>query len=363
LIEIRPLQQGDLPQVAGLLELVYRSGTRTPSPGFVRYLGRLFLAHPWVDHEIPSLVAIGTDGRVLGFLGSHVRRFQLDDKPIRVSVGGQLATDPEHRGGPVGLSLMQHHLHGVQEISVTDSASEPVRLMWERLGGETSHLGHIGWLRIFRPMAFATRFGLARRPSAAMRTIGALSGPVDHLTTWVARAQFGTTAPEVQAEPLTPRLLLEHLPAVTHGLRLRPDYDEPFLRWLFQELTEVRIRGRPVAQLVRDRRQRVLGWYIYYLQPGGISQVLQVAGAERNLPSVLDHLFHHARTKGAAALQGRMEPALIEPLSMRHCVVHISGFRVLLHSRSVQALDAINTGRALFSRLDGDWWIRLRGAG
>ena len=38
---IRPLQKGDLPEVAALFELVMRSGSRRPPPHLADYFGRI----------------------------------------------------------------------------------------------------------------------------------------------------------------------------------------------------------------------------------------------------------------------------------------------------------------------------------
>jgi hypothetical protein len=86
-------------------------------------------------------------------------------------------------------------------------------------------------------------------------------------------------------------------------LALHPDYDEPFLEWLFGELVLVEWRGRLVAQLVEAPSGRPLGWYLYYLRPGGRSEVLQVAGDEGDVGRVLDHLLDHAYTHGSGSIR------------------------------------------------------------
>src|SRR5207247_8713019 len=53
---IRPLDRGDLDAVAGLYELVVRSGTVAPAPGLAEQFARTVLDHPWADDDLPSLV-------------------------------------------------------------------------------------------------------------------------------------------------------------------------------------------------------------------------------------------------------------------------------------------------------------------
>jgi hypothetical protein len=355
---IRPLRRDDLPQVASLIELVYRSGSRVPPPGLVSHLEKILLNHPWADAELPSLVYVDRDGAVKGFLGLHVRRMMFDGRPIRVACGGQLATEPAVRGQAAGALLVREYLRGPQDLSLTDSASEIVQQMWERFGGETVHLQCIGWVRLFRPWRFASEF-LFRERKALKQAGRAVSSVLDPATSMAAGSYVSVRRPDVSATQLTPRDLAATLPKLADRVRLRPDYDEEFLAWLFQRLAEVTSRGTPVGFVVRDGAGRELGWYMYFLQVGGISRVLGIAANARSVGSVLDHLLHHAQSSGSAGLQGRLEPELVEPLSRRRCLFHSSGYRVLIHSSRPEILCAIQSGAALLTRLDGDYWMGI----
>jgi hypothetical protein len=108
---------------------------------------------------------------------------------------------------------------------------------------------------------------------------------------------------------------------------------------------------------VRARNGSVHGWYVYYLPPGGIAQVIQVVADEREVGDVLDHLLHDARSRGASGIQGRVEAHLRAPLSRRRAAFHASGFLALLHSRDAGILHAIQSGWALLTRLEGEWWM------
>jgi hypothetical protein len=144
---------------------------------------------------------------------------------------------------------------------------------------------------------------------------------------------------------------------VAASVRLYPDYDTAFLRWLFREMALTTTHGALRRALVRDAKGDVLGWYVYYLKPGGISQVIQVAARPRRIGDVLDHLFFEAQAAGSGALQGRLEPRLLEPLSHRHVLLHPSGYLALVHARNNHLLEAIATGDALLTRMEGDWWM------
>jgi hypothetical protein len=354
--DIRPLERDDLDQVTSLYEHVARSGSRTPPPRLAAYFEETFFDHPWADPEIPSLVYVEDDGRITGFLGSSVRRFAFDGRPVRLGVSGQLVADPSARGHAPGAFLMNAYMNGPQDLTVTDTASELVRRIWEGVGGETFHLACVGWVRVFRPLQFASGYrGRRERLGAAGATRPVLAG-VDAAARTVLGRVLRPQQTGVEGRAMSAKNLVDNLESVTENMRLRPAYDEAFLEWLFAQLAAVAGRGELRRRIVSSGG-RVRGWYVYYLLPGGISQVLQVAGDERDVGDVLDDLFRDAYEGGTAGLQGRVEAPLLAPLSHRRAVLHPSGYLALVHARDPDLLYAVQSGRALLTRLEGEWWM------
>jgi hypothetical protein len=355
---IRPLAREDLPEVASLYEHVARSGSRTAPPGLAGYFERAFLDGPATDPEIPSLVYVDEADRVAGFLGSSVRPLRFDGRKLRMGVSGQLVTEPRIRSVAAGAFLMREYMAGPQDLTITDTASTAVRRIWEGLGGETSHLACVGWVRVFEPARFATEMRARRRnadrPGSATR---AISAALDAVGSPFARGLLRTPVPTTTTEELSPGACAQYLETVAASFRLRPAYeDEAFVTWLLDEVAAVRSRGTLVARLVRGVSGAVRGWYLFYFQPGGIAQTLQVAAGEHEAGDVLDQLLHDARSLGACAIQGRVEPHLLEALAGRRCLLHPSGYVALLHSREEEIRYAIQSGRALLTRLEGEWW-------
>ena len=162
-------------------------------------------------------------------------------------------------------------------------------------------------------------------------------------------------AGELHAEELTAAELVSGVRDAK--FRLRPAYDEEFADWLLREVAAVRSRGTLVKHVVRGADGRVRGWYVYYLVPGGISQVLQIGAEERNAGDVLDHLLRHAYDAGSAGIQGRLEAHVREPLAQRRALFHQSGFLVLIHAKDRELSHAIQAGHALLTRLEGEFWM------
>jgi hypothetical protein len=352
---IRPFVAADSEDVARLYERVVRSGSPDPPRGLGAYFRRTFLEHPWTDPEIPSLVAEDGAGQVVGFIGSHARRFRFDGDPIRLACSGQLTTAPEARHHAVGAFLLGRYMRGPQDVTITDGANEPARQLWKRLGGEALHLGCIDWIRILRPAATARQYRGTRRKEAVWRLAAPAVAAIDAAATRLSR-RLRVSARPTLGEELTAERLVESLPTLAGSLRLHPDYDLPFATWLFREMAAVRSRGRLVRTLVRDESGRTLGWYVAYVPPGGVAEAVQIAAADRDTGAVLDHLLFEAASLGAASVRGRLEPRLLPALRGRRCLLRYNG-NALVYSPRVELAAAVRGARALLTRMDGEWWM------
>jgi hypothetical protein len=91
------------------------------------------------------------------------------------------------------------------------------------------------------------------------------------------------------------------------------------------------------------------------LRPGELSHVLQIAADARHVEQVLDDLLGHAQSHGSAALVGRLEPRLMEPVRRRRCILRMGEERSLFHSRNPELLQKVRSGDTLLSRFDGEW--------
>jgi len=294
---IRPLERGDLPAVAAVYEAVARSGSSPPPSGLAAHFERTLLDHPWADTEIPSLVYVD-EGEIVGFLGSHVRRMRFDGRSARLACGGQLVTHPAIRNRAAGAFLIQAFLSGPQDLTITDTASAAVRRMWEGLGGATAFTSCVGWIRVLKPWAFASdyrRRSREARPEPANPT--PLLRPLDAVASRLGSRWLGVRTPDTQRSELTAADVVGGVRELAASLRLLPDYDIAFVDWIFRETAAVKTRGRLVRLRVSECDGRLLGWFVYYFRPGGISNVLQIAA-------------HAARggTGGRRALRRRAHP-------------------------------------------------------
>jgi hypothetical protein len=355
LSDVRPLEKSELGQLAELYRFVDNSDWRIPPAEVPVWLERTLFHDPWSDPEIPTLVHVEDSGEITGFIASHIRRMRFDGAPVRLAASGPLIVHPKARSAAVGPRLWRHYLEGPQDLTITDGASDEMRQIFELIGGQLMHPSSIAWARVFAPFSFMGSRLLHFHPRAKASSARLRAG-LDDVTAKTIRYFARPRSPETRTEPLTPKLLLEHLPLVTRTMRLVPDYDEPYLEWIFSELYHNRTWGMPVRRLVRDRRDRVLGWFVYFVLPGESCQVIHVADSGRHAGDVLDALFADAAEQGAAGVQGRVEPRLLAPLAHRGCLFRYSA-RSLVHSKRADLLAALAAGQALLTRLEGDWWM------
>ncbi len=349
---IRPLARADLPAVAALYAGFMAWDVEATRDALVAYYARTMLDHPSVDPEIPTLVYEDPQDGVVAVLGSNVRRFAYRDREVRVACGGPLLAHPAHRPRGVGALLLRAYLAGPQDLTADDRATDQVHDIGLRLGMETYGVASLGWSLVLARAGFVAA-AIARRAGGADR------GPGRHLT------RIGSlppsrrrTPPESGAsEPLTNAALIELIDGLRRAFPLRPRYDDAHLTWLFAEMERANVEGRLVRRLVRGDDGRPLGGYVMYVASGGIAEVIQLAAAEADVPLVLDHLIHDAAAGGAVEVRGRFEHHLITTLRRRRCrLVPIDW--AFLHGRDPELLAAAHGGRALLTRLDGEWWLR-----
>lgn len=344
---IRALDRDDIPAVARLVEQGFPDAPPA-AEGMEAFLTDVALDHPWFEPELPSLVGLDDDGRVVGFMACHARRLRLGERTVRAACCSHLVVDPSLPPSALGPRILARFMSGPQELSYSDTAIDVISRMWRAAGGEVDHTRSLVWTRTLRPQAWAGRI-LAGR--LGPRRLASGLAPVRPLPMTLARPP---AEERLDTVPLTPEALVANTDAVAGWLPVRTAWDEPFARWLLAAVERRVGRGRLVARVV-SRGPTVVGWYVYAQGPAGQGLVLQVGARRREVDAVVGELFAGARDDGMIVLTGRLEPHLLEALRVRGCAVGF-GDRSVLHSRDERLLGEIRGSGALLSRLDGEWW-------
>lgn len=346
---IRPLERSDLDELAHTYVEVVLQGRKATPVRVAEYLERLIFDQPWFDEEIPSLVFEQPGRGIVGFIGSYPRRLRMGDRAIRLACSGQLFAHPDVRHLGVGALLMRRYLKGPQDITVTDGANLEAKQLWVGLGGSVNALASSRWTKVLAPAAYGAALAARRRHKKPGEALRRATSAADSL---FRRAKRVDTA----SRPLTPMEMVDGLASLAKDFPLRPDYSREELEWLFAELANTGQRGEFVAKSVIGADGEVLGWYLAFMKRGDISEVIQLAANAKNAGAVLDDLIIEADRRGAAAIQGRLEPHIYSEIWTRRCFVWRSEW-ALIDSRNAEVMAATLSGKGLLTRLEGEWWM------
>jgi hypothetical protein len=359
---VRPFVEDDIPAVAALFERAYPDQHWESAAAREAYFREILFDNPWRDLDLPSWVA-EEESRMAGFAGVMPRRMVFRGRAIRVAVGCQFMVDPNRRHGLTALQLARAAISGSQDLFIADGANDLSRQMWAALGGTAPLLYNLHWTRPLRPARLA--LSLLEKKHALPRVLAlparSLSALADILAARILPGRLERKEVELTEETLDAAVMLAHLPEVTDGNALQPQYDAHSLTWLLQQTARKARHGELRARAVLEGGQRVLGWYLYYVRAGEVGEVVQVAARNGAFGRVLQRLLVDAWRNGATAVRGRLDPRHVQELSDRHCWLRREGAWTLVHSRHADLAAAIHQGSAFLSRLEGEWWLRFQG--
>jgi hypothetical protein len=355
-MSIRRLEHEDLPVLAALYAELDRRDPALPAPGYVEFFRRTLLEPPLADPEIPSLVYDDPSDGVVGVIGSHPRRFRFGEEPLRLACSGPLIVHPGHRPRGLGALMLRRYAAGPQEMTFNDRSVDSVHTMWRLLGADTDAAASIGWRRVLAP-AGAALSTFSRRLPGRRRAPGAAAA--SGLDAVAGRGYRPPLPVSGRAEPLGNEALLDLHSRLRRQFPLRPSYDKEFLAALFAAMESVVLGERLVRRLVRAEDDRPLGAYVMSVAEQGTAHVLDITAAYDDAGLVLDHAIHDAAGAGAVEVSGRVEPALLPHLAPRKCRLERTDW-VTVKSGDPQLVNAVLSGRALLSRMDGEWWMRPR---
>ncbi len=323
------------------------------------YIRRVFLESADRHRGVTSLV-YEKQGVILGFLGVVSREMVFQGKPIVAAMSSQFVVHPDSRSQMVGIRLLQEYFNGPQDLSIADEANDTAKKLWEGFGGATALLYSLYWTRALRPAQFAQSLVQKRKRLAPW--IAGLHPLVRVLDMVAERFPGNPLRPprtDASARSVGHERLWSYLSEFDGLHALRPEYSLAVWQWILQRAQDKRHCGTLQHMAVTDDKYEPIGWYLYYLNPGGISEVLSMAAKPRWSPVVLAHLLQHAWQGGAAAVSGRLQPEWLPLLSENRSLFH-RGPWVLVQSRRPDLVQAFYQGAASLSRLEGEWCLRYQ---
>ncbi len=318
------------------------------------FLTETLIDSSWAEPDLASLVAVGEAGELLGFIGAQPRRLRFGDRDLRGICCAHLVVSADRRAGPAGALLMRRLLSGDQDLTWTDSPTSTVVRIWRSFGGHLDHPRSCDWMLVLRPFSWARGVAAAKLRRAPLREVVPVAAvPVQASGARLLSQAFPSSPAEVESESTDAESIVENLPAMTRGIDLYVNYDQPYLDQLFRQVESV--MGGLELRLVR-RGGNPIGWYAYLARPGGASRALHICAPEAEVEAVVAELVEHARGVGSAALTGRLEPHLEGPLRRRLAVIGFAR-QPVIHVRDPEVHAILATSSSLLTHLDGEWYV------
>lgn len=358
---VRPFVRGDIPQLVRLHPIAFGERSSVSGDDF----DEVFLKNPWYDPSMPSLVYEESSGRISGFMGVVPRPFLLKGQLIQVAIASHLMVDPACPSITAGLRLFKRYLDGPQDLSCADYVNGKARKIWELFHGDTVWVRSVRWRFVLRPFC-TRRIRSLLKPwryrsftaNAVNRFCAAVNVCENRIRGLKSRlATRGVTEVEIDEEAI-----LSSFSELSAHRPLRPVYNLESLKWLLKRAAAETRHGALQKIGVRDSAGQIIGYYVYYLRPGGESRVLQFVGRRGCIADVLGALLFRAWRGQADALSGWLDCSLLDAAATS------SGMRCSLAShwmmvcgKDQAALSPIHRGDAFFTDLDGEWLLRFPG--
>lgn len=358
---IRPFAEADIPQIVELYWRYMRQREGS-APAELRQLFRtLYFENPWVDSAYPSLVYEGKSGEVIGFLGIIPRKMSMCGQSVRVAFGGNFIVQPGSRSQLAGPRLLGTYLAGKYDVWQTDSANDISRKLLERLGFRTIPALNLHWIRPLRPNQYALHLLTRGRKEAIASLLNMASKPFcsvgDALAARLSLSPFRQKEPRLSGSELDVETLLQCLTEFRDGYSFWAEYDVNSLKWLLDFMDRGTARGRLRKLMVQDRSNNVVGWYMYYVKPGSVGEVVQVGGDKKFAKDILHHFFHDAWQQGVIGLHGVLDRRWMADFSDMGCLFTCRGGWNVAFSRNSTLLDLLERSDAFLTRLDGEWCL------
>ncbi|HZQ95668.1 MAG TPA: hypothetical protein VFA67_11705 [Candidatus Sulfotelmatobacter sp.] len=329
-------------------------------PALLSFFRELYFTNPFSDPDIPSLVYESQEHGVVGFLGGSVRRMSFRGQPIRVIFGGNLVVHPDYRSGLAAPRIISSFLGTQHDLSLTDSANDISRRILEKMGMLVPALNY-HWRRPLRPGHYAL-YGLCHSTgplfSASLKFAAKpLCSLADSMAAKLSASPFRQLNPRLAGTEPDIETLLQCFVEFRKGYSLWPEYDSRSLQWLLNFMERRPARGQLRKMVLRNEDQKIVGWYIYYVKPGAVGEVVQIGGDPKYTKDLLDHLFADAWQHGVIALHGVVDSRRLPDFSDKGCFFTCRGGWAVARTGNTELLKTLERGDACLSRLDGEWCL------
>ena len=141
------------------------------------------------------------------------------------------------------------------------------------------------------------------------------------------------------------------------GYDLVPSYDETSLDWAL-ETVKRGLRGNEAlfAKRVAGADGSSCGFFVVVVA-NRLATVVQIGAARSGLDLTLDELARFAWSAGCIAITGRLQREHLTTLAQSPLSIALGEPRFMVLAKHPELVEALTSGRAWVSRLDGEWGL------
>lgn len=362
---VRPLERGDLEEVADVFLRVFRRmddpvRRRAALPGLVAYLDALYLGAPSYDAATGSLVHRTAAGDLGGFLGSIPTAFRLGDRRLRASAMGAFMVADPYRHTEAALSLARHHLANGLDIHFTDTANRITLEISRSMHAELLPLHSLEWVLPLRPASLLLERAARQWPRWPFGLAGPLARRFDRP---IRRMLQGPERPRhesgVVVADMDREAFLAAAPGAVADRRLRPEWRRDDLSWTLDQAALRSANGPLRLRIARDETGHVVGFWAVWAKAGGVAAVLQIFPATGRTRATLAALIADTEALGCLAVRGTTDPGFMDALyAVPGLLFHHKG-ATGLKSCDPEVTEAARVGDVALGGFAGESWTRL----
>ncbi len=351
---IGPLAFSDIGQVAEMSQKYFPTSKEVSIPYLKETLEELYFKSTDRPPSITPLVSKTEAGVVNGFLGVTANLFLYNGTEITVANCHHLMATEEARSRLIPMRMLQRLLDGPQDISFADGSVESTRHLWKRLGGSPSIVDSLYYKVPLRPVSFVVRPFLGSLNNFLGSITKGLARGADVIGGAIRVPLFHRSATDHRLVPLTAALLVELFNKVKKRYTIFPRYEQSKLERLFRLLSKEKRYGKLHKFAVMDKKENLIGWFIYYAPKGGVCEVIQAVCMSGEETELFNTLSWHAYEQGGIELSGRlMTNHLRSPFTNKSVCLPARKW-TLIHSSNSELKLEIQSGNAFLTRLEGD---------
>lgn len=356
--QVRPMRLDDIQTVSNLFFRVFRNGRGTPSPEFRDYFTRAFFSCPSYAPEIGSVVHENAEGQVDSALSVVPMQFSANGRILTGRLLCAFMEDPAATSKSAAQIVLTVRPR-LQDFCFTDSAAPISADHTRAVGGQVLNVQSLEWRRLFRPARFAAARAARRLGDRASRRVSALASPVDAGLRRVMGSLKPTRYDGAGVYLLERERFLTLAPRMASRFAVHPVWAPDELGWLLDMAAEKTSCGPLQLRAVRTDVGRTIGCFVYYGQPGGTAQVLNILTEPGGEQMTVAHMLSHLDAEGFTGAHGMAQPFLMNALlRQRKMVFRYRGY-FAISTKHGDIRDAIAKGDIYIGGLAGESWSRL----